>query len=377
MSSQASPPESAIPPGGTIGILGGGQLGRLLSLAGLRLGFKTHIYTPSADCPAAQTTPQVTVGEYTDLEKVAEFGRTVDVITYEFENVPLETARALESRDAPVRPPSKALEIAQDRLFEKQFVQELGYKVAPFFAVASEESLDAGLKAIGTNAILKTRRWGYDGKGQSRINEPSPDISATWEAAKKKAWEEIGAQPSILEGFVPFVFEISILAARSVKGEFVHFDAPKNEHKNGVLSKSTVPSGAPAATIDKAVDITRMIMDALGYVGVIGVEFFVLDSGQVLVNEFAPRVHNSGHWTEAACHCSQFEQHIRAVAGWPLGSTARHSDVVMENLLGADIDSWAELSGQSNSVLTLYGKHEARPGRKMGHTSHLGSRYSG
>ena len=360
-----------IEPNGVIGILGGGQLGRMLSLAAARLGLRTHIYTPDENSPAAQVADAVTIGDYKDAEKLAGFGEVVNVVTYEFENVPAETVDILTAHHVPVAPGGKALAIAQDRLIEKQFVASLGARTAPFHAVDDLASLEAGLAKVGRPAILKTRRLGYDGKGQTRIAASDGDLALAWDEATKKAWAEIGARPSILEGFIDFAMEISVIGARGRDGSIVCYDAPRNIHNGGILRQSIVPSAAPDAAVRQARDIASKMLEALDYVGVIGVEFFVEQTGGVIVNEFAPRVHNSGHWTADACAVSQFEQHIRAVAGWPLGDPMRHSDCVMENLIGDEVERWRELSREPNACIHLYGKRDASPGRKMGHVTHL------
>ena len=360
-----------IEPNGVIGILGGGQLGRMLALAAARLGLRTHIYTPEESSPAADVAHAVTIGDFADAEKLRAFGEVVNAVTYEFENVPAETVDILSADNVPVAPGGKALAIAQDRLIEKQFVMSLGARAAPFHAVDDFASLEAGLKQIGRPAILKTRRLGYDGKGQTLIGASNADLALTWGEANKKAWEEIGARPSILEGFIDFAMEISVIGARGRDGDIRCYDAPRNIHKGGILRQSIVPSKAPESAVREAIAIASKMLEALGYVGVIGVEFFVEKSGGVIVNEFAPRVHNSGHWTTDACAISQFEQHIRAVAGWPLGDPARHSDCVMENLIGDEVDRWRELSREPNACIHLYGKRDAQPGRKMGHVTRI------
>jgi 5-(carboxyamino)imidazole ribonucleotide synthase len=346
----------------------------MLSLAAARLGLRTHIYTPEENSPAADVAHAITIGAYNDAEKLAAFGEVVNVVTYEFENVPAETVDILMARHVPVAPCGKALGIAQDRLVEKQFINSIGAKTAPFFPVDDLASLEEGLKSVGRPAILKTRRLGYDGKGQTTIGAASGSLAQTWDAAIKKAWDEIGAHPSILEGFVDFAMEISVIGARGRDGAIRCYDAPRNIHKGGILRQSIVPSSAPDAALQEAVVITSKMLEALDYVGVIGVEFFVEKSGGVIVNEFAPRVHNSGHWTTDACAVSQFEQHIRAVAGWPLGDPERHSDCVMENLIGDEIERWRELAREPDTCIHLYGKRDALPGRKMGHVTRISTR---
>jgi 5-(carboxyamino)imidazole ribonucleotide synthase len=353
---------TALPPGSTIGILGGGQLGRMLSLAAARLGLKCHVYSdvPGGACDVAAAS---TIGAFEDVEKVRAFAQGVAVVTYEFENVPLAAAAAAEAV-APVRPGPKALAVAQDRLEEKTFISALGIPVAPFAPVHDDASLDAALRTIGGTGILKTRRLGYDGKGQVRIRSAA-ELAPAFEALKRA--------PCVLEGFVPFAYEVSVLVVRALFGEVRFYDVPLNTHKNGILDTSTVPSPLPEAHADRAREIAGAIATALGYVGVLGVEMFYLPDAPepLVVNEIAPRVHNSGHWTMDACLVSQFENHIRAVAGWPLGPTDRHSDVVMTNLIGADVDQWPALAAEPNAALHLYGKPEARPGRKMGHVNRL------
>ncbi|MDZ7628694.1 MAG: 5-(carboxyamino)imidazole ribonucleotide synthase [Parvularculaceae bacterium] len=364
-----------VAPNGTIGILGGGQLGRMLATAAARLGLNTHIYCPEDDAPARAVAAQSTIGSYTDAEALTRFGRSVGAVTYEFENVPAETVEILSAAGVRVAPGAKALSVAQDRVLEKEFARALGAATAPFEAVDSAEDLAAALKRIGAPAILKTRRLGYDGKGQTVIRSAG-DTDTTWREATEKAWREIGARPSILEGFVDFAFEISVIGVRSAVGEIALYDPPRNEHQNGILRRSTVPSGAAGETLRAASDITKKMLGALDYVGVIGVEFFVLKDGSVAVNEFAPRVHNSGHWTSDACAISQFENHIRAIAGWPLGSTARHSDAVMENLLGDEAARWEALAREPGACVHLYGKRDAAPGRKMGHVTRIAAKPS-
>lgn len=347
-------------PRSSIGILGGGQLGRMLALAAARLGFKCHIYAPEADSPAFQVSAAHTIGAYTDFAALGRFAKAVDVVTYEFENVPGETAAFLEGR-VPLSPSAAALRTAQDRVDEKTFIAGLGISVAPFAAVADEASLEAAIARIGRPAILKTRRFGYDGKGQTKI------IAGTSAAA---AWGEIGKAPAILEGYVNFDTEISVIAARGVDGSIAIYDVPENRHESHILHTSTVPAAIPPEMAEEARTMGGRIISALDYVGVMGIEMFSGQSG-LMVNEIAPRVHNSGHWTMDACHVSQFEQHIRAVCGWPLGSTFRHSDVVMTNLLGDDAGAWASLAADPAAIIHLYGKVEARRGRKMGHVNCL------
>lgn len=363
-----------VAPNGVIGILGGGQLGRMLALAAARLGLRAHIYTPEDGSPAADVAQAVTIGSYADEQKIAAFGRAVDVVTYEFENVPAAAVDLLDAIGVGVAPGGRALAAAQDRLAEKDFVNAIGARTAPYFPVDDLASLEEGLRRIGRPAILKTRRLGYDGKGQTTIGAGAGDLAMTWDEANRRAWRELGARPSILEGFVDFAMEISVIGARSRDGEIRCYDAPRNFHQGGILRRSVVPSGAPAGASGEALAVTEKILAALDYVGVIGVEFFVLPDGGVLLNEFAPRVHNSGHWTIDACAASQFEQHVRAIAGWPLADPARHSDCVMENLIGAEIEGWRTLALEPHACVHLYGKRDILPGRKMGHVTRLARR---
>lgn len=365
------PSRQTVAPNGIVGILGGGQLGRMLSLAAARLGLKTHIFAPEERNPAYDFASARTVAPYTDENALQSFAEAVDVVTYEFENVPVETVEILTGLGARVCPGARALAVAQDRIIEKSFVRSIGARTAPYFAVDDLSSLEAGLKEIGRPAILKTRRLGYDGKGQTIISADARDLGLTWDEATRKAWDEIGARPSILEGFVEFECEISVIGARAADGAIELYDPPENRHRGGILRTSIAPADVDSDTADEARAITAKILSELDYVGVVGVEFFVLKDGSVLVNEFAPRVHNSGHWTIDACGVSQFEQHIRAIAGWPLGDPARHSDAVMENLIGDEVDNWRDCARTRQLCVHLYGKREARPGRKMGHVTQL------
>lgn len=360
------PVTTPLPPGSTIGILGGGQLGRMLTLAAARLGLKCRIYS-DVPGPAFDVAAGSVVGAFDDTEKVARFAESVDVVTYEFENVPLAAAAAAEAI-TPVRPGPKALAVSQDRLDEKTFVEGLGIPVAPFAAVDSEADFAAAIAAVGEKGILKTRRLGYDGKGQARIAKGS-------ELAQ--AFATIGKAPAVLEGFVHFAYEVSVLAVRGADGETRYYDLPLNTHRNGILDTSTVPSPLPPEHVAEARKIAGAIAEALGYVGLLAVEMFYLGpdaATPLMVNEMAPRVHNSGHWTMDACLVSQFENHIRAVAGWPLGSTERHSDAVMTNLIGDDVAAWQRLAAEPGAALHLYGKPETRPGRKMGHLNRISKR---
>ena len=343
----------------TVGILGGGQLGRMLAMAAARLGARAHVLDPADDPPAAAVSAAFTRAEWSNAAALAAFARGCDVVTYEFENVPAEALDAIEPH-APVRPGRRALAVAQDRLEEKRFLAGLGLAVAPHAAVEDAASLDAGLAALGLPAILKTRRLGYDGHGQARIDAPEDAGSAL---------EATAGAPAILERVVAFSAEVSVIAARGEGGAVAAYDPGENVHEGGILRRTSVPARLSAAQRQDAVLTAGRILNALDYVGVIGVEMFATREGLV-VNEIAPRVHNSGHWTEAACVVDQFEQHVRAVLGWPLGDGRRHSDAVMENLLGGGWDAEA-LAADPTARLHLYGKAEARPGRKMGHVTRI------
>ncbi len=354
---------SALPPGSVIGILGGGQLGRMLAIAAARLGQQVHIYS-DATGPAFDVASRHTVGSYEDTDAVAAWAREVDVVTYEFENVPLSAVAAAAAVN-PVRPGARALEVAQDRLVEKQFVASLGLPVAPFAAIDSDADLTRALQEIGTPVLLKTRRLGYDGKGQVRIKTP---------ARAATALDEIGRAPAIVEGFVTFEYEVSVILVRGLDGHTASYDIPLNTHVDGILATSTVPGPLPAAITKQAVEFAERVAVALEYVGVLAVELFFVGADAntpLVVNEIAPRVHNSGHWTLDACAVSQFENHIRAVSGWPIASTDRQVDAVMSNLIGSDINAWQSLAAESSACLHVYGKRDARPGRKMGHFTRI------
>ncbi len=357
---KASDPTEALPLGGVIGVLGGGQLGRMLSVAASRLGLRCHIFEPGQDPPAGHVAHQVTTADYGDSSALVSFAKSVDVITYEFENVPADALDELESI-APIRPGRNALATSQDRIVEKQFLADLGLGVAPFAPVDDLSSLEQAIATIGTPAILKTRRFGYDGKGQVRISKDS-DLDA--------ALSSVAHAPAVLEGMIPFDSEISVIAARSTTGEVACFDPGQNIHIDGILATTTVPAPISDSVRTEALKAASQILEALDYVGVLGVELFV-SGDDLLVNEIAPRVHNSGHWTQNGCVVDQFEQHIRAVAGWPLGNPARHSDVVMENLIGVEIDDVAALTTEAGVGIHVYGKAETKPGRKMGHINRL------
>ena len=350
----------ALPLGSTVGILGGGQLGRMLSVAASRLGYKSHIFEPGANPPAGQVADRVTTAAYDDEAALLAFAQSVDVITYEFENIPTSALDILEAH-RPIRPGREALRVSQDRITEKQFLSDLGLQVAPFAAVETAEELNTALENIGAPSILKTRRFGYDGKGQAGLKTA---------AEADAALADMADAPALLEGFVDFSHEVSVIAARGIDGQVACFDPGENVHKDGILATTTVPARLSAGQRMDAVLLAANILNKLEYVGVMGVELFVTKDG-LIVNEVAPRVHNSGHWTQNGCAVDQFEQHIRAVAGLPLGDGQRHSDVVMENLIGDDMDRLPELLQERDTAVHLYGKAETKAGRKMGHVNRI------
>ncbi|MCE7028342.1 5-(carboxyamino)imidazole ribonucleotide synthase [Jiella avicenniae] len=348
-------------PGSTIGIVGGGQLGRMLAMAAARFGYKIAVLDPDSACPASQVANTTVVGPYDDEACLKRLASLSDVVTYEFENVAVEPLRQALGQ-TPLFPSAEALEVSQDRVVEKAFLNGIGVATAEWRAIDRADELGHALLDLGGDCILKTRRFGYDGKGQARISA---------ETTFTDAFEAIGSVPAILEKKVPFSFEMSVVAARGRSGEIAAFDPAENVHSLGILKTSTVPGKVTPALAEAAGEIAATILAKLDYVGVIGVEFFVSRDGALLVNEIAPRVHNSGHWTEAACLASQFEQHVRAVAGLPLASPERHFDCVMENLIGDDVGRFAGLVAEPRSLLHLYGKAEARRGRKMGHVTRV------
>ena len=358
-----------LPPRSVIGILGSGQLGKMLAQAASRLGLRAHIYSDDAG-PAFDVATQHSVGSFTNLGRLDEFAAGVDVVTYEFENVPVTAAKHL-ALSVPVRPGPRALAVSQDRITEKTFIRDLGIAVAPFAAIGDAAGIAAATQAQaawGTGAILKTARLGYDGKGQASINAAA-DLATAFDA--------LGRVPCVLEQRLNFACEVSVLVVRGVEGQTVTYDIPVNEHAGGILRRSSVPAGLPSAVEARARDMATRIADALDYIGVLAVEMFYLGESApepLVVNEIAPRVHNSGHWTMDACAVGQFENHIRAVAGWPLAATDRHSDAVMRNLIGHDVDAWPSIAAEPNACLHLYGKREARDGRKMGHVNYLAPR---
>ncbi len=356
--------QAKLKPGDTIGILGGGQLGRMLAMAAARLGLKCQVFSPDPDSPAFDVVLNATCAEFADVEALELFANDVDVITYEFENVPAACTMILAAR-RPVLPDRKILETTQDRLAEKDFVRNLGIGTAEYADVSSAPGLRAAIARIGLPAVLKTRRFGYDGKGQAIIREgDDPD----------RIWEELATKSAILEAFIPFEREISVIAARSAEGVVECFDVTENEHSDHILKTSRAPAAIADALAAQARDVAAKIANALNYVGVLAVEFFVVqgDGGaRILVNEIAPRVHNSGHWTLDGASISQFEQHIRAIAGWPLGKPVRHGPVTMTNLIGDEIKDYERWLTVPGATVHLYGKGAARPGRKMGHVTEV------
>jgi 5-(carboxyamino)imidazole ribonucleotide synthase len=353
---------SPLPPGSTIGIVGGGQLGRMLALAAARLGFETAVLDPEADCPAGRVASRLIVGDYDDPPALRALAAKSQVITYEFENAPAAPLRALAEAGARLAPSPDALATAQDRVVEKTFLNAAGAPTVAFAAIEGPDDIPPALERLGAPALLKTRREGYDGKGQRWVERAS-DAAATW--------ADIGARPAILEARAAFVRELSVIAARGRDGAFAAYPLTENRHADGILRRSTAPAEASPALARDAEAIARRILDGLDYVGVMGVELFELEGRRLLVNEIAPRVHNSGHWTLDACAVDQFEQHVRAVAGWPLGPTEPLAACEMENLIGADVDRWPALAAEPGARVWLYGKREARPGRKMGHVNRL------
>jgi len=352
----------ALPPGSTLGILGGGQLGRMLSQAASRLGFDVVVLDPEDNSPAGRVSRGQIVADYADPTALDVMGKVCDAVTFEFENVPAASVDRLKAGGARVAPGPIALAASQDRVEEKTFLNGVGATTVDFHVVDGVEDVVAGLERLGAPALLKTRREGYDGKGQVWVKSPRGAAAA---------WEAVGGQPSILEARAPFVRELSIIAARGWDGTTAVYPLGENRHAGGVLRTTVAPARVDAKTEKTAKRIARAVLDGLDYVGVIGIELFDLGGGRLLVNEIAPRVHNTGHWTQDGCVCDQFEQHVRAVMGWPLGPTTPHAEVEMTNLLGEEVDRWASLSEKSEMRLHLYGKAPARPGRKMGHVNRV------
>ena len=352
---------SPLQSGATIGILGGGQLARMLAIAAARLGYRTLVLDPDPACPALQVANEGIIAAYDDLKALASLASRADVVTYEFENVPVGPVREAVS-GVPLFPPAEALEVSQDRVVEKAFLNGIGIETAPWRAIDSVEELGHALVDLDSDCILKTRRFGYDGKGQASIRREGPVADA---------FESLGSRPSILEAKIAFDYECSVIAARGQDGAIACFEPAENVHGLGILRRSTVPGRVSETVAHNARETAATIVGKLNYVGGVGIEFFVRSDESLLVNELAPRVHNSGHWTEAACAISQFEQHIRAICGLPLGDPRRHSDCVMENLIGEEVRRAPKLLAEADLVLHLYGKLEIRAGRKMGHFTRL------
>lgn len=348
-------------PGSTIGILGGGQLGRMTALAAARLGYRTHVFADEGDAPAVQVSSAATIARFSDARAVARFAAAVDVATCEFENVPVAALRRVAARK-PVMPSPAILETTQDRLREKTFLRSIGVATTEFREITDVAGLAAAATEIGLPAVLKTVRFGYDGKGQVLL---TPETSA------EDAWRRMGASLGILEGFVDFQCEISVIVARGADASWAAYPAVENRHVNHILDTTVAPATVSAPIAAEAERIARHIAEKLNLVGVLAVEMFLTRSGALLVNELAARPHNSGHWTIDACVTSQFEQLVRAICGLPLGSTERHSNAVMKNLIGRDVANWREALDEPQAKLHLYGKSSVRPGRKMGHITRL------
>jgi len=354
-----------LPPGSTIGILGSGQLGRMSALAAARLGYRCHVYGPEADAPANQVSDAATVARYDDVEALTRFAEAVDVVTFEFENIPLATVHVLE-KHVPLRPSAAVLSICQHRLREKEFCNGVSVPTTAFRPAEDVESLARAVEAIGRPCILKSAELGYDGKGQVRIL-PETDLTEAWAAMRGHAAHAVG----IVEAIVQFRMEVSVIVARSADGSMRTYVPVENRHKHHILDETIAPANLPVELTDRAEAIARHLAKEMGLVGLLAVEMFITHDDKVLVNELAPRPHNSGHWTIDACVTSQFEQFIRAVAGLPLGSTERLCDAVMKNLLGDEVNDWLRILSEPGNKLHLYGKAEPRPGRKMGHVTRL------
>ncbi|WP_397421031.1 5-(carboxyamino)imidazole ribonucleotide synthase [Phenylobacterium sp.] len=354
--------EFPLPPGSTLGILGGGQLGRMLAQAAARLGFDVAVLEREADSPAGRVAAHTIVGPYTDHTALQALAAVASVVTYEFENVPAASVLALGAMGVEVAPGPEALAVAQDRVAEKQFLNANGAPTVAFQAAATPEEAVAAAQAMGAPVLMKTRREGYDGKGQRWV-EHAADAA--------RIFAELGSVPVILEAPADFVRELSIIAARGRDGATAVYPLAENHHEGGILRRSLAPAIVSPALAEQAERIAARILGGLGYVGVVGIELFELADGRLLVNEIAPRVHNTGHWTQDGCEVDQFEQHIRAVAGWPLGPTTPHARIEMLNLLGDEIDAWERLSHETDTRIHLYGKRDAKPGRKMGHVNRV------
>ncbi|MFO1112687.1 MAG: 5-(carboxyamino)imidazole ribonucleotide synthase [Rhodospirillales bacterium] len=358
-----------LPPGSVIGILGGGQLGRMTALAAARFGYRCHVFTPEEDAPASQVSAATTIADWQDRPELAAFAAACDVVTYEFENIPADAA-ALVARHTVLRPGVGVLAICQDRITEKTFLGSIGAPTTPWRPASDLASLGRAAEAVGLPAVLKSARLGYDGKGQTQVFAAA-DLPAAWAATAATTDDAAGEGLGVLEAWVDFALEISVIVARSGSGAVAAWVPVENQHENHVLRRTIVPAPIDAAVAVHAKSLAVRIAEALALEGVLAVEMFVGRDGEVLVNELAPRPHNSGHWTIDACAVSQFEQCVRAVCGLPLAPTERHADAVMENLLGDQIARWTELVGDPGARLHLYGKSEVRPGRKMGHVTWL------
>ncbi|MBF0327177.1 5-(carboxyamino)imidazole ribonucleotide synthase [Magnetospirillum moscoviense] len=356
-----------LPPGSTVGIIGSGQLGRMAALAAARLGYRVHVYGPEPDSPTEQVAAAATVAAYTDLAALEAFARAVDVVTFEFENIPADSVRLLTGL-VPVRPGWRVLDVAQDRISEKRFFNEIGIETAPWAEINSADDLRQAVARIGRPAVLKTTRLGYDGKGQTKIG-PDTDLD--------RAWAAMAGATSVLEGFIDFAGEVSVIVARGLDGKTQAFEPAWNVHTNHILDTTTVPAPIDDSLAQGAIEVARKAAEALDLVGLLAVEMFVTKDGHILANEMAPRPHNSGHWTIDACVTDQFEQFIRAVCGLPLGDPIRHSDAVMKNLIGDDVNDWLAILSDPDAKLHLYGKAEARLGRKMGHVTRIAPRRFG
>ncbi len=358
------PADLRFPPGTVIGILGGGQLGRMTALAAARLGYRCHIYCPEADCPAAQVTPLSTAAAYDDEAALTAFAAQVDLVTFEFENVPFQAAQILAPL-VPLRPGAEVLRICQNRVREKDFCRSANVPTADYVALSGPQDLAAAVKRIGGPAVLKTAEMGYDGKGQVSVR-PDSDLEEAWQVMASH-----GDGPAILEAFVDFRMEISVIVARGLDGTCRAFPAVENQHKNHILDQTIAPARVDDAIAHRAEAVARHLAQEIDLLGLLAVEMFVTGEDEVLVNELAPRPHNSGHWTLDACSTSQFEQFVRAITGLPLGEVEPLGPAVMKNLIGDEVDRWPELLAEPGARLHLYGKAEARPGRKMGHVTRL------
>jgi 5-(carboxyamino)imidazole ribonucleotide synthase len=354
-------PAAALPPGSVIGIMGGGQLGRMLAMTAYRLGYRCSIFCESANDPAAQVCDSVIAAPYDDFAALARFVAGIDVVTFEFENIPRETANWLTGHTL-VRPSARILEIAQDRALEKTFLNDNGIRTAPWVEISDEESLARAQETVGQGAVFKTARFGYDGKGQAIVHNQQ-ELGDAWDSANRAR--------AVVEGFIDFACEVSVIVARSPNGDMECFDIVENQHAHHILDVTIAPARISPETARNAAKTGRAIAEALDLVGLVAVEMFVTREGDILVNEIAPRPHNSGHWTIDSCVTSQFEQMVRAVCGLPLGSPARHSNAIMRNLIGDDAHRWGEILESPDTKLHLYGKSEASPGRKMGHMTRL------